>query len=66
MTPKIAPRPGAHRIVLRSEGEAWLEVKDAAGRMLVSSLNPAGTRARRARARRRSTIVIGNASAGAS
>jgi cytoskeleton protein RodZ len=53
--------PGTHRIVLRTEGEAWLEVKDGAGRMLISSLNPAGTE-RTIRGRAPFDIVIGNAS----
>jgi cytoskeleton protein RodZ len=52
---------GTHRIVLRTEGEAWLEVKDGAGRMLISSLNPAGTE-RTLRGRAPFDIVIGNAS----
>jgi len=53
--------PGTHRIVLRTEGEAWLEVKDGAGRMLISSLNPPGTE-RTIRGRAPFDIVIGNAS----
>ena len=53
--------PGMHRLVLRTEGEAWLEVKDGEGRMLVSSLNPAGTQ-RVVRGRPPFEIVIGNAS----
>jgi cytoskeleton protein RodZ len=53
--------PGTHSIVLRTEGEAWLEVKDGAGRMLISSLNAAGTE-RTLRGRAPFDIVIGNAS----
>ena len=53
--------PGMHRLVLRTEGEAWLEVKDGDGRMLVSSLNPPGTQ-RVVRGRPPFEIVIGNAS----
>jgi cytoskeleton protein RodZ len=53
--------PGTHRLVLRTEGEAWLEVKDGEGRMLVSSLNPPGTQ-RVVRGRPPFEIVIGNAS----
>jgi cytoskeleton protein RodZ len=53
--------PGMQRLVLRTEGEAWLEVKDAEGRMLVSSLNPPGTQ-RVVRGRPPFEIVIGNAS----
>ena len=52
---------GTHRIVLRTEGEAWLEVKDAGGRLLIASLNPAGTE-RVLRGRAPFDIVIGNAS----
>jgi cytoskeleton protein RodZ len=47
--------------VLRTEGEAWLEIKDGAGRMLISSLNPAGTE-RVVRGRPPFDVVIGNAS----
>src|SRR5207248_4138939 len=37
-------RSGAsHRLVIRCQEEAWIEVKDANDRMLVSSLNPAGS-----------------------
>jgi cytoskeleton protein RodZ len=53
--------PGTHRIVLRTQGEAWLEVKDGAGRLLISSLNPAGVE-RTLRGRAPFEIVIGNAS----
>jgi cytoskeleton protein RodZ len=41
---------GVHRIVFRCEEEAWLEVRDAAGRQLLSS-QPAGLRARGAGSR---------------
>jgi cytoskeleton protein RodZ len=53
--------PGMHRLVLRTEAEAWIEVKDATGRMLVSSLHPAGSE-RAVRGRAPFEIVIGNAS----
>ena len=59
---EAALAPGTHRIVLRTEAEAWLEVKDGSGRMLISSLNPAGTE-RTVRGRPPFEIVIGNASA---
>jgi cytoskeleton protein RodZ len=41
----VAPKTsgGSNRLVLRFEEEAWAEVTDAAGRQLVSSLNPAGS-----------------------
>jgi cytoskeleton protein RodZ len=54
--------PGVHRIVLRVvDNEAWLEVKDGAGRMLISSLNAPGSE-RIVRGRPPFEIVIGNAS----
>jgi cytoskeleton protein RodZ len=59
-----APAPrvaGAHRLVVRTEGEAWIEIRDAADRMLVSSLNPAGSE-RVVRGRPPYNLVIGNAS----
>jgi cytoskeleton protein RodZ len=49
-----------NRLVIRCEEEAWIEVKDANDRMLVSSLNPAGAE-RVVRARGPLTLVIGNA-----
>jgi cytoskeleton protein RodZ len=52
--------PGVHRLVLRMEEEAWLEVRDGTGRSLVSSLNPAGTE-RAVRGRPPFELVIGNA-----
>jgi cytoskeleton protein RodZ len=58
-----APPPGGtHRIVMRVEtDEAWLEVTDASGRQLVSSLNRAGAE-RVVQGRGPFTFVIGNAS----
>jgi cytoskeleton protein RodZ len=53
--------PGGHRIVFRTEGEAWLEVKDGSGRMLISALNPAGAE-RTVRGQPPFEIVVGNAS----
>ncbi len=53
-------RAGVHRIVLRCEEEAWLEVTDALGRQLLSSLNPAGTE-RVVQGRPPFNLVIGNA-----
>ena len=55
-----APPPGIHRLVLRMEEEAWLEVRDGAGASLVSSLNPAGSE-RAVRGRPPFQLVIGNA-----
>jgi cytoskeleton protein RodZ len=53
--------PGTHRLVLRMGEEAWLEVRDGAGRNLVSSLNPAGSE-RAVRGQPPFQLVIGNAS----
>jgi cytoskeleton protein RodZ len=56
----MAPLTGAsNRIVIRCDEEAWIEVKDANDRMLVSSLNPAGAE-RVVRARGPLSLVIGN------
>jgi cytoskeleton protein RodZ len=52
---------GPNRLVVRCEEEAWLEVRDGAGRVLVSSLQPAGAE-RVLRTRPPLTLVIGNAS----
>lgn len=49
----------SNRVVIRCEEEAWIEVKDANDRMLVSSLNPKGAE-RVVRARGPLTLVIGN------
>jgi cytoskeleton protein RodZ len=51
---------GVHRLVISCEEEAWIEVKDANDRMLVSSLNPKGAE-RVVQARGPLAIVIGNA-----
>ncbi len=58
--PKVVSS-GPHRLVVRTEGEAWIEIKDAADRMLVSSLNPAGSE-RVVRGKPPYSLVIGNAS----
>ena len=55
------PKAGPNRLVVRTDGEAWIEIKDSADRMLVSSLNPAGSE-RVVRGRPPYTLVIGNAS----
>lgn len=57
-TPKVV---GSHRLVVRTDGEAWIEIKDSADRMLVSSLNPPGSE-RVVRGRPPYSLVIGNAS----
>jgi cytoskeleton protein RodZ len=58
--PKVVSA-GPHRLVVRTEGEAWIEIKDSSDRMLVSSLNPAGSE-RVVRGRPPYQLVIGNAS----
>ncbi len=58
--PKPVPA-GVHQLTLRCAAEAWLEVRDGAGRLLVSSLNPAGSE-RTVRGRPPFELVIGNAS----
>jgi len=67
-TPAAPPAPaktvaplagGSNRVVIRCDEEAWIEVKDANDRMLVSSLNPAGAE-RIVRSRGPLTLVIGN------
>jgi cytoskeleton protein RodZ len=57
-TPVVAP---PHRLVVRTDGEAWIEIRDSADRMLVSSLNPAGSE-RVVRGKPPYSLVIGNAS----
>lgn len=59
-TPAPAVASGVHRIVLRVEREAWIEVRDGMERLLVSSLNPAGTE-RVVQGRPPFSLVIGNA-----
>jgi cytoskeleton protein RodZ len=59
--PAKPPATGPNRLVVRCEEEAWLEVRDSAGRVLVSSLQPAGAE-RVLRTRPPLTLVIGNAS----
>jgi len=55
------PVGGANRLVVRTEGEAWIEIRDSADRMLISSLNPAGSE-RVVRGKPPYSLVIGNAS----
>lgn len=57
---KPLARGAPHRIILRFEQEAWAEVRDGAERLLISSLNPAGTE-RSVRGQPPFTLVIGNA-----
>jgi cytoskeleton protein RodZ len=61
---KTIDRPasgGSHRLVVRTEDEAWIEIRDSADRLLVSSLNPPGSE-RVVRGRPPYNLVIGNAS----
>jgi cytoskeleton protein RodZ len=57
--PKVVS--GAHRLVVRTDGEAWIEIRDSSDRMLVSSLNPPGSE-RVVRGKPPYSLVIGNAS----
>jgi cytoskeleton protein RodZ len=52
---------GANRLQLRFEQEAWLEVTNGAGKLLVSSLQPAGTE-RVVHCAPPCSLVVGNAS----
>jgi cytoskeleton protein RodZ len=52
---------GPNRLQLRFEEEAWLEVTNGAGRLLVSSLQPAGTE-RVVQCSAPCSLVVGNAS----
>jgi len=61
--PRIADAPksiAGARIVLRCEEESWIEVKDSADRILIQSLNAAGSE-RVVQGRPPFTLVIGNA-----
>jgi cytoskeleton protein RodZ len=51
---------GVHRLVIRCDEEAWVEVRGDADRALISSLNAAGSE-RSLRARGPLNLVIGNA-----
>ena len=64
-SPEVAAEPvpppvAVHRLVLRMEEEAWLEVRDGTGRSLVSSLSAAGSE-RAVRGQPPFDLVIGNA-----
>ena len=52
---------GSQKIVFRFDQEAWIEVTDGAGRLLASSLNPAGSE-RVLQGKPPFDLVIGNAS----
>ena len=55
-----APGGGEVRIRLEFGGESWVEIKDGEGKMLMSQLNPTGSR-RTVSGRSPLTLVIGNA-----
>ncbi|HVB48795.1 MAG TPA: helix-turn-helix domain-containing protein [Burkholderiales bacterium] len=57
---KPAAQPGMRRIVLSFDQEAWVQVKDASGKALLSQLNPAGTR-KVVEGEAPFSLVIGNA-----
>jgi cytoskeleton protein RodZ len=60
----VAEKPLAaselQRIVVRAEADAWIEIRDASGRMLVATLAPAGSE-RVVQGRAPFDLVIGNA-----
>ncbi len=58
--PVMNVAPGVHRLVIHCDEQAWIEVRDAKERALVSSLNPAGAE-RIVQARGPLTLTIGNA-----
>lgn len=51
---------GAHRIVLRFEGESWVEIRGRGGKLLMAQLNPAGSE-RVVQGNPPFSVVIGNA-----
>jgi cytoskeleton protein RodZ len=63
IAPAPSPQPpsgGEGRIRLEFAGESWVEIKDADGNMLMSQLNPSGSR-RVVSGRSPLSLVIGNA-----
>ncbi len=56
-----APPPGRARLAFTFELESWVEIRDAAGDVIVSTVNPAGS-AREVVGTAPFTLVIGNAS----
>lgn len=54
------PRKGERRLAFRFTGDSWIEVRDAAGRTLMSKLNLAGTEAE-VSGRAPFTVIVGNA-----
>lgn len=65
VAPKIVsdpgvPKDGPPRLVVRTHADAWIEIRDSLDRMLIASLNPAGSE-RVVRGRPPYSLVIGNA-----
>jgi cytoskeleton protein RodZ len=62
--PQSQPKPqapgGEVRVSLEFQGESWVEIKDGEGKMLMSQLNPSGSR-RVVAGRAPLSLVIGNA-----
>jgi len=59
--PKPQAAPGGEiRVRMEFEGESWVEIKDGEGKMLMSQLNPSGSR-RVVAGRAPMSLVIGNA-----
>ncbi len=56
-----APKAGAHLLIFSFDGNSWVEVKDAAGRTLLSQMNEKGT-TQVVEGRPPFNLVVGNAS----
>jgi len=56
----VVPKAGPPRLVVRTDADAWIEIRDSLDRMLVASLNPAGSE-RVVRGRPPYSLIIGNA-----
>ena len=56
----VVPKAGPPRLVVRTHADAWIEIRDSLDRMLVASLNPAGSE-RVVGGRPPYSLVIGNA-----
>lgn len=57
---EVPKAPASHRLVFRFEREAWIEVRDGAGRLLLAQLAPEGAE-RVVQGRAPFALVIGNA-----
>lgn len=56
----VVPKAGPPRLVVHTHADAWIEIRDSLDRMLIASLNPAGSE-RVVRGRPPYSLVIGNA-----